>query len=124
MKGVNSMDPLVVKERRALWLNRIEQLAQSGMTQKEWCQQQGIPVTTMRYWIRKLRLQPEEACCSETGTWLEFTRSRQTIPTVAVGQTQEPVPTLILRIGQFVLEFYEPISPIQLSRYLKELGYQ
>lgn len=118
------MDPLVVKERRALWLNRIEQLAQSGMTQKEWCQQQGIPVTTMRYWIRKLRLQPEEACCSETGTWLELTRSSQTVSPVAVGQTQVHVPTLVLRIDPIVLEFYEPISPIQLSHYLKELGYR
>lgn len=60
------MDSLVVKERRALWLSKIEELVAGGMTQKAWCQREAIPVTTLRYWIRHLRVQAEEVVSART----------------------------------------------------------
>lgn len=66
------MDPLVVKERRVLWLNRIQSLSESGMTQKEWCENEGIPRTTLRYWIGKLRLEEKPSHAAADGNWLEL----------------------------------------------------
>ena len=37
-----------------IWKQRIQEMRSSGLSQKEWCQQNGIPVSTLRYWIRKL----------------------------------------------------------------------
>lgn len=118
------MDPLVVKERRALWLSRIQNLAESGMTQKAWCQRKEIPVTTLRYWLRKLRLQSEEISPTATGTWLELTQACQPVQAASAIKMPEKIPTLVLRTDQFALEFYEQISPVQLSEYLKELAYR
>ena len=46
------------EEQRQLWLSRISDLVDSGLTQLEWSRQKGISVSTLRYWIRKLR-EPE-----------------------------------------------------------------
>ena len=42
-------------DRNELWQNRLQELAASDMTQKEWCRKNNIPESTLRYWIRKLR---------------------------------------------------------------------
>jgi len=34
-------------------------LADSGLTQNKWCSEKNIPISTLRYWIRRLR-EPEE----------------------------------------------------------------
>lgn len=42
------------EQRVALWQQRLEEIAASGMTQKAWCKQNNIAESTLRYWIRKL----------------------------------------------------------------------
>jgi hypothetical protein len=42
-------------ETEALWRERIAQIEASGLTHKDWCAQNHIATTTMRYWRRKLR---------------------------------------------------------------------
>lgn len=42
-------------ENRQLWLARITDLAESGLSQREWCAKNNHSVSTLRYWIRKLR---------------------------------------------------------------------
>ena len=37
-----------------LWADRIHAFQESGLSRKEWCQQNGIPQSTLGYWIRKL----------------------------------------------------------------------
>ncbi|WP_416390472.1 IS66 family insertion sequence element accessory protein TnpA [[Clostridium] scindens] len=37
-----------------LWSNRIRDFQESGLTRKEWCYQNQIPLSTLSYWIRKL----------------------------------------------------------------------
>ena len=36
------------------WLARIEQQRQSGLSMKEWCRENNIPVSTFYYWNEKL----------------------------------------------------------------------
>lgn len=37
-----------------LWSNRIRDFQESGLTRKEWCYQNQLPLSTLSYWIRKL----------------------------------------------------------------------
>jgi len=42
-------------ENRELWLQRVEGFKNSGLTQINWCEQQNIRVSALRYWLRKLK---------------------------------------------------------------------
>ena len=44
-----------------LWAERIRAFQESGLSRKDWCQQNEIPQSTLRYWIRKIR-------AADTGT--------------------------------------------------------
>ena len=54
-------------EQQQLWMSRINDLASSGLTQSQWCQEKGFSVSTLRYWMRKLR-EPEE---QDSTSWLQ-----------------------------------------------------
>jgi hypothetical protein len=41
-------------ERRELWRERLSALAGSGLTQKQWCEQNGVPVHQLAYWKQRL----------------------------------------------------------------------
>ena len=43
-----------------LWADRIHAFQESGLSRKEWCQQNGIPQSTLGYWIRKLQSEAAE----------------------------------------------------------------
>ena len=43
-----------------LWADRIHAFQESGLSRKEWCQQNGIPRSTLGYWIRKLQSEAAE----------------------------------------------------------------
>lgn len=40
--------------RKSLWRERLDQLAASGLTQKQWCEQNGVPAHQLAYWKRRL----------------------------------------------------------------------
>lgn len=40
--------------RYELWMKRIQDCRESGLTQKEWCEQNQISVSSFRYWISKM----------------------------------------------------------------------
>ena len=42
------------EEKAKLWSDRIQQYQTSGQTCKQWCAENGIPLSTMGYWIRRL----------------------------------------------------------------------
>lgn len=48
-------EKLTAEQRKDMWRQRLEQLKASNMTQKDWCRENGIPQTTLRYWIRRLK---------------------------------------------------------------------
>lgn len=49
------------KEQKQVWLSRINDLVESGLTQQEWCNRNQIAISTLRYWIRKLRVEEENS---------------------------------------------------------------
>ena len=42
-------------EKAGLWSERIREFQSSGQTCRDWCTEHQIPVSTMTYWIRKLK---------------------------------------------------------------------
>ena len=44
-----------------LWADRVHAFQESGLSRKDWCQQNEIPQSTLSYWIRKIR-------AADTGT--------------------------------------------------------
>lgn len=43
------------EEKILFWSQRIQKFRSSGQTCREWCREQQITVSTMSYWIRKLK---------------------------------------------------------------------
>ena len=46
------MDDNIAKKTE-LWADRIRAFLDSGLSRKDWCQQNGIPQSTFSYWFRK-----------------------------------------------------------------------
>ena len=42
-----------------MWIARICDLEESGLTQEEWCKNHKIPYSTLRYWLSKLKKEAE-----------------------------------------------------------------
>ena len=59
------------EEKAKLWSERIQQCQTSGKTCKQWCAENGIPLSTMGYWIRRLA---KEEPASESEQDLVFVR--------------------------------------------------
>ena len=48
-------------EKITLWSERISEFHSSGQPCKEWCQEHHVPVSTMNYWLRKLKTLDEQS---------------------------------------------------------------
>ena len=49
------------EEKSSLWSQRIREFRSSGQTCKDWCEEHQLPVSTMTYWIRKLKKEEKYA---------------------------------------------------------------
>ena len=49
-----------VISKAALWEDRIHAFQESGLSRKDWCQQNEIPQSTLGYWIRKFQSESQE----------------------------------------------------------------
>lgn len=49
------------EEKSSLWSQRIREFRSSGQTCKDWCGEHQLPVSTMTYWLRKLKREEESA---------------------------------------------------------------
>ena len=50
-----------MRRARDIWVQIIRQFERSSLTQEEYAEQRGIPVSTLRSWIYKLRDEGEES---------------------------------------------------------------
>ena len=50
---INMNDNIISKA--ALWADRIHTFQESGLSRKDWCQQNEVPQSTLSYWIRKIQ---------------------------------------------------------------------
>jgi len=49
---INGLEP---EENKRLWQARLTDLAESGLTQKQWCEQHSINISALRYWMRQTK---------------------------------------------------------------------
>jgi transposase-like protein len=43
------------RSKQTLWEERVVSWQASGLSQKAWCEREGVPLSTLRYWRQKLR---------------------------------------------------------------------
>ena len=108
-------------EQKQLWLSRISNLAESGLTQVQWANQKGISVSTLRYWIRKLR-EPEEP---ESQNWLQVEIPQgSNIASLPLSGSSGNLPDIKITCGPYTVEFppnYPTQTMSEVLRLLKTL---
>ena len=50
--------------KTALWAERLHAFQESGLSRKDWCQQNGIPQSTLGYWLRKIQSENLKTECT------------------------------------------------------------
>ena len=50
--------------KTALWAERLHAFRESGLSRKDWCQQNGIPQSTLGYWLRKIQSETLKTECT------------------------------------------------------------
>ena len=77
------MDKVTQQIRAERWREIILAAANSGVTKKEWCRQNGVSLDSLYYWPHKLREQDAEAIKDQPG---------QDVPPVPVVSSHKNVP--------------------------------
>jgi len=108
-KGAFLMNQNEKTDRRQLWISRMCDLEDSGMTQEEWCRSHNIAYSTFRYWISKLKKESE----SSKTNWLkvDMTAGKEVaslrIPDIEKINTS----CITIRIGDFTVELPSDADP-------------
>lgn len=108
------------EEQRQLWIARLCDLEESGMTQEDWCKNHSIPYSTLRYWISKLK---KEAETERQGTnWLKVDMSAgDEIATVRIPETSSTISGINIRFGEFTVELQNGSDPQRVFEVLRML---
>ena len=96
------------EERAGLWSERIREFRSSGQTCKNWCTEHQIPVSTMTYWIRKLK---KEENSSEADMDPVFAKLPSESEIVMRDTTQETAAVSILISGHIRIEAASSCPP-------------
>lgn len=93
------------------WLQRIEEFHSSGLTQVSWCQQQNVKISTLRYWLKKLR---EEEASGNTPEWVELQVTERVMNSSDA--------SIKIHVGPYRVEISEGFAPSALLDVLKTLS--
>ena len=113
----------MMNEKEQLWYTRFLNYANSGISRTHWCRENGIAVSSFRYWCKKfdaMRIDDmQEDTESATSGWYELTcRSGSEMTTQAPRKTGDPIR---LQIRDLKLEFPAGTDPDILIRICREL---
>lgn len=121
-KGAFFMSENNKSDQRQLWIAKICDLHESGMTQEEWCRSHEIPYSTLRYWIRKLK---KEAIVDEDGgtRWLKIDMAAGSVTKpLRLPETGNSMNGCInVQIGDFTVELNSGCDPRQVYEVLRIL---
>lgn len=113
----------MTNEKEQLWYTRFLNYANSGMPRTHWCRENGIAISSFRYWCKKfdaMRIDDmQKDTESAAGGWYELSCSSGSEVT-----TQAPVKTggtIRLQIKDLKLEFPAGTDPDILIRISREL---
>ena len=113
----------MMNEKEQLWYTRFLNYANSGMPRTHWCRENGIAISSFRYWCKKfdaMRIdESQEESDADAGGWYELSCSSGSEIT-----TQSPLKkggTIRLQIRDLKLEFPLETDPGILIRISREL---
>ena len=95
-------------EKVGLWSEQIREFRFSGQTCRDWCTEHQIPVSTMAYWIRKLK---KEGISSEVDKEPVFAKLLSRLEIVMSDTAQETVAVSIIISGYIRIEAAPSCSP-------------
>ena len=106
---------------RLQWELRIQTFQDSGLTQQQWCEKEGLKRSALRYWLRHFR---EEKSQEAAPDWLKVCVSdTDPIPSLALPQisppAEDPVLPIRLHIHDMMLEIPAGTPPAYLSALLQ-----
>ena len=113
----------MMNEKEQLWYTRFLNYANSGMPRTHWCRENGIAISSFRYWCKKFNAMridepPEDTEAGSSG-WYELTcRSGSEMTTQTSIKTGD---TIRLQIRDLKLEFPAGTDPDILIRITREL---
>ena len=103
-------------EKVGLWSKRIREFQSSGQTRKDWCTEHQIPVSTMAYWIRRLKKE-ENTSSSEEDKEPIFAK----LPSeseIAMRDTPEGTAAVTILISGYIRIEASPSCPPELFQIL------
>jgi hypothetical protein len=109
------------EEQRQLWIARICDLEESGLTQEEWCKDHNIAYSTLRYWLSKLK--KEAATEGRETNWLKVDMSAgNEIATVQIPEaSSKHIGGINIRYGEFTVELQSGCDPQRVFEVLRML---
>ena len=113
----------MMNEKEQLWYTRFLNYANSGMPRTHWCRENGIAISSFRYWCKKfdaMRIDDmQEDTESAASSWYELScSSGSEMTTQAPRKTGDPIR---LQISDLKLEFPAGTDPDILIRICREL---
>ena len=82
------------QETRSMRREQVERCLSTTMTIKGWCELNGVPTSTMYYWMAKFRKEePELFGGPNAGEWVEVTRESIAARTALARRDEAAVPT-------------------------------
>ncbi|EHQ90128.1 IS66 family insertion sequence element accessory protein TnpA [Desulfosporosinus youngiae] len=89
-----------------LWRDRVAAYRSSGLTAKQWCAENSFPISTLHYWMRKIK---NSVSCENTVP--EFVSLSEALPDAECSP-------LVVKIGLFSVMIPENFRPEQLARVI------
>ena len=113
----------MMNEKEQLWYTRFLNYANSGMSRTHWCRENGIAISSFRYWCKKfdaMRIdESQEESDVDASDWYELSCSSESeITTQTPRKTGSPIR---LQIRDLKLEFPAGTDPGILIRISREL---
>ena len=107
-------------DQRQLWIARLCDLEESGLTQDDWCKNHNIPYSTLRYWISKLKKEAETE--RRETNWLKVDMSPgNEIAAVRVPEAPNTIGSINIRFGEFTVELQTGCDPQRVFEVLRML---
>lgn len=107
------------------WLNVIHECRSSGLTNQQWCEQNGISIKSYYYWISKFRklavedLPRKEYVSSQKHSDLTEARFVELPAPVKMEHVDSHKPAAVLKTGNISVELYETATESFLQMLVK-----
>ena len=102
-------------ENKEIWVRRLEEFKSSALTQRAWCKNNGINVSTFKYWLQKLD--------SDAIAKLDYSSDGFEFASVSITEDQSyPVMTLEIKdVKLSITNDYDEMLLLKLVKSLKKL---